>query len=199
MLRFLLNKRMALSWRVDTITMRIAAWLLGVPVGHGTRFAGRALLVPSEAGSLRIGKRVVCASRSWATALGVSRPVILRCLTPTSRITIGDDTGLSGTVVCAAISVTIGKRCLMGADVTIFDTDFHPHEPNGRRYTLPDWEQISAPVFIGDDVFIGTGAVIQKGVTIGDGAIIAAHAVVTKNVDTRSVVGGNPARFLRHI
>lgn len=190
---------MAFSWRIDTITMRIAAWLLGVPVGHGTRFAGRALLVPSEAGSLRIGRRVVCVSRSWATALGVSQPVILRCLTPASRIIIGDDTGLSGTVVCAAIGVTIGERCLMGANVTIFDTDFHPHEPKGRRYAVPDWANISAPVVIGDDVFIGTGAVIQKGVTIGDGAIIAAHAVVTKDVETRSVVGGNPARLLRQI
>lgn len=172
---------------------------LGATIGANVKFAGWPVLVPASSGSLRIGDRAVLVSRAWATALGVSRPVILRCLTPNARIDIGDDCGLSGTVICAAKSVIIGKRCLMGADVTIFDTDFHPHEPENRRYAKPDWEAISAPVIIGDDVFIGTGAVIQKGVKIGNGSIVAARSVVLHDVPAMSVVAGVPAKVIRNL
>lgn len=50
---------------------------------------------------------------------------------------------------------------------------------------------------IGNDVWIGSEAMIMPGVTIGDGAIIAARAVVTKDVQPYSVVGGNPATFIK--
>lgn len=196
LLERLAQKRLGLMRLWDTRVMRLIAMCLGIEVGAFTTFTGRAVLRPGE-GKIRIGYRVSLVSHVEATALGVTRPVILRCLAPGARIEIGDDCGLSGTVICAAISVTIGKRCLAGADVTIFDTDFHQHEPEGRRYALPDWSHISAPVKIGDDVFIGTGAIIHKGVTIGDGAIVAARSVVTKDVLPRSVVGGNPAKLLR--
>lgn len=52
-------------------------------------------------------------------------------------------------------------------------------------------------VKIGNDVWIGNGAMILSGVTIGDGAVIAARAVVVKDVEPYSIVGGNPAREIR--
>jgi chloramphenicol O-acetyltransferase type B len=57
-----------------------------------------------------------------------------------------------------------------------------------------NWKGIGQITRIGDDVWIGYGAIILGGVTIGDGAIVAAGAVVTKNVEPYSIVGGNPAR-----
>ena len=51
---------------------------------------------------------------------------------------------------------------------------------------------------VGNDVWIGTGAVIMPGVSIGDGAIIGSYSVVTKDVPDYSVVGGNPATLIRH-
>lgn len=53
------------------------------------------------------------------------------------------------------------------------------------------------PVTIGNDVYIGHGAMIMPGVTIGDGAIVAANAVVTKDVPSYAIVAGNPARLVR--
>jgi acetyltransferase-like isoleucine patch superfamily enzyme len=51
---------------------------------------------------------------------------------------------------------------------------------------------------IGNDVWIGHGAILKAGISVGDGAIIAAGAVVTKDVEPYSIVGGNPAKFIRY-
>lgn len=56
---------------------------------------------------------------------------------------------------------------------------------------------ISAPIKIGKHVWVGQGAMILKGVTIGDGAIIAAGSIVTKDVPSRTLVGGTPARIIK--
>ena len=53
-------------------------------------------------------------------------------------------------------------------------------------------------IVIKDDVWIGTNVIICSGVTVGQGAIIAAGAVVTKDVEPYSIVGGNPAKFIKY-
>ena len=68
--------------------------------------------------------------------IAVTRPVVLRTLRADAELTIGNDVGLSGTVVCAATRVTIGDNCLIGANVTIADTDFHPLAAENRRHSL---------------------------------------------------------------
>jgi acetyltransferase-like isoleucine patch superfamily enzyme len=59
-----------------------------------------------------------------------------------------------------------------------------------------DWKGHDMKVVVGDDVWIGYGAIILSGVTIGEGAVIASGAVVTKDVEPYVVVGGNPARTI---
>jgi acetyltransferase-like isoleucine patch superfamily enzyme len=53
-------------------------------------------------------------------------------------------------------------------------------------------------VVIGNDVWIGSNATIMSGVTVGDGAVIATNSCVTHDVEPYAIVGGNPARLLRH-
>ena len=71
----------------------------------------------------------------------------------------------------------------------------HPVHPELRR----DGSQFSAPVRIGDDVWIGAGAVLLPGVTVGRGSVVGAGSVVTADVPPMTVVAGTPARVLRAI
>lgn len=165
----------------------------GVELASGVRALGSPIVECAPGSGIEIGDRVVLCSSSRWTALGVAHPVVLRTLQPGARIRIGADTGISGASICAAMSVQIGSRCLLGADVLVADTDFHAVEPSGRRFNT-NWAEIGcAPVRIGDDVFVGARAVILKGVCVGNGAVVGAGAVVTRSVPPGAIVAGNPA------
>lgn len=75
---------------------------------------------------------------------------------------------------------------------------------NTKIYTLghdlndPEFKTKGAPVRIEDNVFVFSNCLIMPGVTIGEGAVCLAGSVVTKNVDPYTVVGGNPAKFIKN-
>lgn len=163
--------------------------------GKGVRIIGRPIISAYEGSTISIGDRVVLCSDSRYTALGVAKPVIIRTLAVGASIEIANDVGLSGTVICAARSIKIGPNCLVGADVTIVDTDFHPVSPaSGRRYAPIPMPQETDGVTIGADVFLGSGAMILKGVSIGQGSMIAARSVVTNDIPPYTIAAGTPAR-----
>jgi acetyltransferase-like isoleucine patch superfamily enzyme len=56
---------------------------------------------------------------------------------------------------------------------------------------------LAAPIVVGDNTFVGMGAIILKGVTIGQNCIVGAFSVVSKNVEDGTIVAGNPARFVK--
>ncbi len=115
-----------------------------------------------------------------------------------SVITIGDGTSINNNFCAIAehTRIAIGKNCRIGANVEIIDSDFHGLSPNTRSQSLAEWAR---PVEIGDNVFIGSNVKVLKGVTVGNGAVIALGSVVTKNVESNSIVGGNPAVFIRRL
>jgi acetyltransferase-like isoleucine patch superfamily enzyme len=61
------------------------------------------------------------------------------------------------------------------------------------------WRNVAAPVEIGNKAFVGIGAILMPGIRIGEYAVIAAGAVVTKSVESRTIVGGSPARVIRRL
>ena len=111
-----------------------------------------------------------------------------------SELVIGDDTFIGHDCSFGvAGSVRIGKHCLLATRVRVSDFDGHPLDAGRRRAKEPTPPEGIRPVVIGDDVWVGAGAVILKGVTIGDRSIVGAGAVVTRDVPPDVVVAGNPA------
>ena len=90
--------------------------------------------------------------------------------------------------------IHIGPHCMFGPNVTIA-TAGHPVEPGLRRQAI----QYNIPVRIGENVWVGAGAVILPGVTIGDNSVIGAGSVVTRDIPANVVAVGNPCRVLREI
>lgn len=89
--------------------------------------------------------------------------------------------------------VTIGDYTQIGSGVQIL-TPLHPLDAALRRK-----EEYGAPVTIGNDVWIGSGALILPGVTIGDRTVIGAGSVVTRDIPSDVLAVGNPCRVLRPI
>lgn len=85
--------------------------------------------------------------------------------------------------------IEIGENVIISENTMIRDSDNHTIVRDGYTPT--------APIKIGNHVWIGVNCTILKGVTIGDGAIIAAGSVVTKDVPAHSLVGGVPAKVIR--
>lgn len=129
---------------------------------------------------------------------GIVHPCTLAA-TGNGKLHIGEGTGMSGVLICCQDSVTIGKHVGIGANVTIYDTDFHPVNPYERIVVNDDSDIKRKSVQIDDYVWIGANAMILKGVHIGRGAVIGAGAVVTSDVPELTVYAGNPAKFVKNI
>lgn len=76
-------------------------------------------------------------------------------------------------------------------------TSFPVYSVFNRQQYEPD-AQSKGPIVIGDEVWIGMGAIIMSGVTVQKGAVIAAGSVVTHSIPPYAIVGGNPARIIKY-
>jgi maltose O-acetyltransferase len=105
------------------------------------------------------------------------------------NISLGSDVFLNfNCVILDVVAVSIGNRTQIGPGVQLLTAD-HPRDPAQRRTGL----EFGRPIHIGQNVWIGAGALILPGVTVGDDAIIGAGSVVTRSVTSGTTVVGNPA------
>jgi maltose O-acetyltransferase len=109
------------------------------------------------------------------------------------NIRIGRGTFINfGAVFLDVAAIVIGENCQIGPSVQIYAAD-HPRDPELRR---AGYER-ALSVRIGNNVWLGGGAIILPGIQIGDDAIIGAGSVVTREVPPGVAGAGNPARILR--
>jgi len=168
---------------------------LNIEVGENTvidsAFSFRQFFSRLEPG-LRIGHHVTV----WRTSFATGEEAIIE---------IGDYCNLANASLVCAERISIGAHVVIAGGVTIADSNFHPIEvgdriadtialsPRGDR-SRP--RIASAPVVIGDGVWIGWNATVLRGVQVGAGAVIEPGAVVTRNVPPGAIVSGNPARVV---
>jgi acetyltransferase-like isoleucine patch superfamily enzyme len=189
-------RSLILRWDGAIVPMRLR--LLGVKVAGRARFVGAPIIALARDSEIEICDNALLISRCFATALGVSHRIVLRTLSSRARIHIGEHSGLSGATICAINSVTVGPQSMLGADVLVMDTDFHPINSQNRRHA-PVEEASSAPVAIGTNVFIGARSIVLKGVSIGDNSVIGAGSVVNGSIPSNVIAAGNPCRIIKSI
>lgn len=111
-----------------------------------------------------------------------------------SNIICGDNVYFNvNCVVLDSTKVTIGSNVLFGPGVQLY-TASHPMDFEARRT-----QELSKPITIGDDCWIGGNAIICPGITIGNGCVIGAGSVVTKDIPDNMMAAGNPAKVIRQL
>lgn len=159
----------------QSIVKDVLAKYAGAEFGEECYVAAEARIFTTR---LRLG------SRSWIAAGAIVR----------GRVTIGDDSTVNPYAHIAG-TVVIGSGVRIGSLASIYGFN---HGFAKTSVPMFRQKQSSLGVTIGDDVWIGANAVILDGAKVGAHSIVAAGAVVTKEFPEYSVIGGNPARVLKH-
>ncbi len=154
----------------------------GASFGAGCDIRSGMKLLILGSGIVRVGSKVVidrCATIECRGSLDVGSRTVFG-----HHVTIG-----------VRESVIIGCDCLIAEMVSIRD---HDHGFQDETMPMREQEPVAASVVIGDNVWIGSKATITRGAHIGHGAIVGANSVVTHDVAAGTIVGGVPARVIRH-
>lgn len=112
-------------------------------------------------------------------------------------IRIGKNSGFSGVTLVSWDKIVIGENCGFGGNVSIWDTDFHGIKHDERT----NFESVkTAPIIIGDNVWIGANVLILKGTEIGKNSVVGAGSVVAgSKIKENEIWAGNPAKFIKNI
>ena len=144
--------------------------------------------------TIELGDHCTINSGFFSNLLGLYQRTIV-VARGNAKIKIGDRAGLSGVTIYAWDNIDIGDDCVIGANVKIFDTDFHPIGAEARLKGNRE-EVRTKPVKIGNNVFIGVNAIILKGTEIGDNCVIGAGSVVSGKFGSGLIIAGNPAKVI---
>ena len=165
-------------------SVRATAWLRarGVSVDGLVRCDGPPPLIDAG-GRVRLARRVAFRNRSSRSEIGARPGAVLE---------IGSRTFVNqGASIVAEREIRIGEDVRIGDLVGVYDSNHHALEQGTPVET--------APVVIGDNVWLARGAVVLPGVSIGRNSVVAAGAIVTADVPESVLVAGNPARVVREL
>ena len=117
-----------------------------------------------------------------------------------SKIHLGERTLTSWNVFIQDFDPHPTSVALRAQQMELMTQDFFPHWGIKKSVSHLNWQPPSEEIWIGNDVWLGAGSVILKGTRIGSGSVVAAGAIVTGgNFAERSLIAGNPARFIKEL
>lgn len=153
-------------------------------LGGGARLGPHVRIVLGDCAGLVLGNNTVVERGGEITALGGG------------RVKIGDNTRIGSFCNIRSDSgISIGSDCYVAQFVSIVDGGY---EFRDKTLPIASSRYRSKASCVGNNVWLGVGAVILPGVTVGDGAVVGAGAIVTRDVPPYAVAVGNPARILEY-
>jgi len=161
---------------------------LGLSPGRNVRVGRRIRWPLMNLRQIALGEGVKLGSNGWFYIPIANRSAQIIIGRGTA---IGDDFAIS-----CNNNIGIGNDCLIGFRVAVLDFD---HVVGRGIHPVSSGITKGEPITIGDDCFIGCGAVILHGVKLGKNCVVGANSVVTKSFEDFSVIAGTPARLLRNL
>ena len=148
---------------------------------------------------IKMGKNVVLISHPTVNLAGVNHPVIIATYSADAEVILEDKVGMSGASINCVSRCVFKEGTMLGANVNVWDTDFHPIDPEKRVYQTSVREAETAPITVGRNVWIGANSTVLKGVTIGDNTVVGTMSLVNKSLPANSVCAGIPAQKIRDL
>lgn len=157
-------------------------------------------IIHKEPGSIiRMGKDVVLTSDSEVNTAGINHPVIIATYSKDAAVVLEDNVGMSGVSINCVSRCVFKKGVMLGANVNVWDTDFHPADPRLRLHQTSILEAKTSPITLERNVWIGANTTILKGVTIGENTVVGAMSLVNSDLPSDSLCVGNPAQKVKDL
>ena len=175
-------------------------WLCYTTLKYPNLIVGKNLVINGTPRFEIFGKALIKDNNTFISStrynpVGIMKPCNIY-VAPKGELTIGLNGGFSGVTIVCWERIKIGDYCGFGGNVSIWDTDFHGIKHDKR--VIEDAIK-TAPIHIGNHVWIGANSLIMKGVTIGDRSVIGAGSIITKDIPEDEIWAGNPAHFIKKI
>ena len=192
----LFNEQMlSLKKNVRNLLTAIECFLKGISLGKNYAFYGKTYFNRFPNSKIIIGNNARFRSSFRSNFIGLNRHCMISTMRKDAVLEIGDNVGLSGTVIGCAKHIKIGDHVLGGGNAIITDYDWHPI----IRHKNTNEPVEAKPVIIEDYVWLGLNSIVLKGVTIGAHSVIGANSVVTKSIPANVIAAGNPCKVIKEL
>lgn len=179
------------------VSCRVWMQLLGVKLGKGVEIRGWVFVSLYPGSHILIGDNVRLNADVRSNPVNGGAKMVLATGKTGARITIGNNAGISSSVIYSREEISIGDGTLIGAGCSIYDNDFHDLDSNCRGTN--NEKIMCCPVSIGKNVWLGAETMVLKGSVIGDGSVVGAGSLVSGCVESGVIAVGRPAKTLRKL
>lgn len=179
---------------------------LGIQFGKHLRVFNKIYVKKDEGAEIKIGDYLTFTSGGGHNPINGNMRGYIR-IEKKAKLFIGNNCGLSSTVLWVKEKMNIGNNVLIGGGCIIMDNDCHSIDyklrnsnvRNDETQRIDSENTKSSPVIIEDNVLVGARCIILKGVTIGARSVIGAGSVVTQSIPCDSIAAGNPCKVIKKI